>query len=264
MAKLTGKTAIITGASRGIGAAIARDFAQQGANVIVTARSSADNPGKLPGSIDEIVEELERAGAQALAIPADLSVPEDRERIFDSAIKRFGQIDILVNNAAVTYFHSLTDLKLSRVNLMHEVQVTAPLHLSQLVIPGMRERRSGWILNITSGEAQHPSFPPGKFNAKGLTTGYGMAKAALERMTSGLAAELYADGISVNALAPSGLVPTPGIVFHGMLSEDDPRGENPAIMASAATLLCSSHHPEYTGGVHLSVDVVSANSTPAA
>jgi citronellol/citronellal dehydrogenase len=265
MDSLRGKTAIVTGASRGIGASIAKELARHGANVVVTARSSVDSPGKLPGSIDQVAEDIEREGAQGLAVAADLASAGDRERIVEEALRRFGQVDILVNNAAVTYFHPLTDLKPSRLNLMHEIQVTAPLHLVQLVVPGMRERKSGWILNITSGEAKHPQLPPGRFNAKGLMTGYGMAKMALERMTTGLAAELYADGVSVTALMPSGLVPTPGIVFHGMLTEDDPKGENPAVMAKAARILCSSAHPELTGGIYSSLEFVpaDASSTPA-
>jgi NAD(P)-dependent dehydrogenase (short-subunit alcohol dehydrogenase family) len=264
MDNLRGKTAIVTGASRGIGAAIAMELARHGANVVVTARSSADTPGKLPGSIDQVVDEIEREGARGLAVAADLANGSDRERIVEETLRRFGQVDILVNNAAVTYFHPLTDLKLSRLNLMHEIQVTAPLHLVQLVAPGMRERKSGWILNITSGEAKHPSLPPGKFNAKGLMTGYGMAKMALERMTTGLAAELYADGVSVTALMPSGLVPTPGIVFHGMLTEDDPKGESPTVMATAARILCTLEHPHMTGGIYSSLDVVPlSTSAPA-
>lgn len=260
MLSLAGKTAIITGASRGIGAAIAREFARNGANVVVTARSSNSNPGKLPGSIDEIANELTQKGARALAIQADLSQAADRERIFNEATQHFGQVDILVNNAAVTYFSPLSTLELRRLNLMHEIQVVAPLHLSQLVLPGMRERKSGWILNISSAEAEESTFPPSRFAQKGLTTGYGITKSALERMTSGLAAEFYKDGILISALKPSGLVPTPGIVFHGMLTEDDPRGEDPAIMATAAVRLCSAIHPEFTGSVHRSTDIARRES----
>src|SRR6478752_7518464 len=150
MKAMRGRTALITGASRGIGAEIAREFAREGANVVITARSSSDQPGRLPGTIEEMTAELESMSAPALGVVADLSLADDRERVYREAVERFGSVDILVNNAAVTYFLPLTTLKLSRMSLMYDIQVIAALHLAQLVIPSMVERGEGWILNITS------------------------------------------------------------------------------------------------------------------
>jgi NAD(P)-dependent dehydrogenase (short-subunit alcohol dehydrogenase family) len=112
----------------------------------------------------------------------------------------------------------------------------------------MRERRRGWILNISSRAAVHPSGPP--FTTRGGSTVYGMCKAAIERFSSGLASEVYADGIAVNALSPSGLVPTPGVVFHGLtrgVPED--RLEPPEVMAEAAYALCTGDPARLTGRV---------------
>jgi citronellol/citronellal dehydrogenase len=258
MGLLEGKVALVTGASRGIGAEIATAFAREGASVVVTARSTAEAPGRLDGTLEETVAAVEAAGGAGLAVPGDLTKPEDRERIVRAAQERFGKVDVLVNNAALTYFIPAAEIPLKRAALMFDIQVHAPLHLSQLVLPGMRERGSGWILNITSLEAEDPELPPSRFNAKGTTTVYGMCKAAMERMTSGLAAEGYNDGVSVTALRPGGLVPTPGIVFHGVIKADDPNAEPPEYMAKAALILATSAPAELTGDVYESTALVEA------
>ena len=263
MGILDGKVALITGASRGIGAAIAEEFGREGADVVITARSSNDQPGKLPGTLEETAAAVEAAGGRAHTIVADLTSEADRERIVSEAVAHFGKVDILVNNAAVTFFQAGAELKLSRAQLMYDIQVQAPLHLSQLVLPGMRERGTGSILNITSWESKHPDMPPSRFNAKGTTTVYGMIKAALERLTTGFAAEAYNDGISVNALRPARLVATPGPVFHGVLKEDDPNAEKPEVMGRAAVVLCSASPEQVTGRILESEDVL-AQWLPAA
>src|SRR5207237_7008585 len=131
---------------------------------------------------------------------------------------------------------------------MFAVQVRAPFELAQRVLPGMRERRRGWILNISSIAAVHPSGPPFT-NRKGSTV-YGMCKAAIERFSSGLASEVYNDGIAVNCLSPSGLVPTPGVVFHHLTDGVPPdRLEAPEVMAEAAHLLCNGDPAMLTGRV---------------
>jgi citronellol/citronellal dehydrogenase len=126
--------------------------------------------------------------------------------------------------------------------------VRAPFELAQRVLPGMRERRRGWILNISSRAAVHPSGPP--YSSRMGSTVYGMCKAALERFTTGLASEVHADGIAVNVLSPSGLVPTPGVVFHGLTrGVPKDRLEAPEVMAEAAFALCSGDPATLTGRV---------------
>jgi citronellol/citronellal dehydrogenase len=213
--KLRGKVALVTGASRGIGEAIAVRFAMEGAKVVVSARTAAEGDSKLPGTLAATVERIRAAGGEATAIKADLSSEADRERLVKEATDAYGDIDILVNDAAVTFFIPVETFPKKRFDLMMEVQVWAPFHLSQLVLPAMRQKKSGAIINISSGAGIHPKQP---YNRRGGGTVYGMCKAALERFTTGLASEVYDDNISVNVVSP-GLVDTPGVAVHGLINE---------------------------------------------
>ncbi len=212
---LAGQVAIVTGASRGIGEAIAKRYAMEGARVVVTARSVEEADHYLPGTIKDTVEVINAAGGEAIAVRADLSVAEDRHNLVRETQEAFGPADILVNNAAVTYFIPVADFPERRFRLMMDVQVWTPFELSQLVLPAMRERGAGWILNISSGAAIHPDKAAG---ARGGTV-YGMCKAALERFTTGLAQEVYDEGIGVNVISP-GLVETPGVIHHKLITDE--------------------------------------------
>lgn len=259
MGILDGKVAIVTGASRGIGAEIARRFGQAGAAVAVTARTARQGTSPLPGTIGETAGQIRADGGTAVAIRADLSKPEDRERLVSETISQLGTPDILVSNAAVTYFTPVTEFTARRYQLMFQVQVEGPFHLAQLVVPGMRVKGHGWILNISSGAARHPGIPPTARSARGGTV-YGMCKAAIERFSSGLAAELYEDNIAVNALSPSKVVPTPGTIFHHLTTEDNPDAEPPSVMAEAALLLCSAEPKALTGRIVYSQDLLAESA----
>src|SRR5213075_1551780 len=145
-----------TGASRGIGEAIAARLAMEGANVVVSARTAESGESNLPGTLHDTVERIRRAGGNAAFIKADLAQKVERERLVEEAVAAFGDIDILVNNAAITYFMPVVDFPEKRFKLMMEVQVYAPFHLAQMVLPRMREKKSGWIVNISSGAGIHP------------------------------------------------------------------------------------------------------------
>jgi citronellol/citronellal dehydrogenase len=261
MGILDGKVAIVTGASRGIGAEIARRFGREGAAVAVAARTTEAGASPFAGTIAETVGQIRAAGGTAVAIRADLSKPEDRERLVAATGQQLGPPDILVSNAAVTYFTPVADFTARRFQLMFDVQVEAPFHLAQLVVPGMREQGRGWILNISSVAARHPVLPPGDLARRGGTV-YGMCKAALERFSTGLAAELYDDNIAVNALSPSRVVPTAGTIFHHLTTEDDPNSEPPSVMAEAALRLCSAGPKALTGRIAYSQELLAELTPP--
>jgi citronellol/citronellal dehydrogenase len=246
---LEGKVVVVTGASRGIGEEIARRFAADGAAVAVSARTVEEGDHPLPGSISGTVKAIRDSGGTAIAVAADLGRAEDRARLLETAENELGPVDVLVNNAAITYFEPVDNFSESHYRLMFEVQVRAPFEMAQKVLPGMRQRRQGWILNISSGAARHPQGPPYPGSMRGGTV-YGMCKAALERFTTGLASETWADNIAVNVLSPSGLVATPGVVHHGLnrgVPED--RLEPVEVMAEAAYALCTGDPQTLTGKV---------------
>ena len=245
---LEGKLAVVTGASRGIGAEIARRFGAEGAMVAVTARTTEAGQSPFDGTLAETVDAIEQAGGRACPFAADLNLPGDRERLVGEVQRTLGDPDILVNNAAVTFLRPPATFPRRRADVMFEVQVLAPMDLAQRFLPAMQKRGSGWILNISSGAAQHPRKPYVAM-ASNFTV-YGMCKAALERFTTGLACEVSADGIAVNALSPAGLVRTAGTGAH-KLEERNPnvKLEAPAVMAEAALALCSGDPGELTGRV---------------
>jgi citronellol/citronellal dehydrogenase len=257
---LEGKVALVTGASRGIGESIATLFASEGAAVGVTARTLHEGDHKFAGSVTSTVGAIRDAGGTAMAVAGDLSRPEDRGRIVDEVVRELGEIDILVNNAAITYFTAVEEFDLRRWQLMFDVQVLAPFHLAQLTMGAMRDAGAGWILNISSPAALHPTGPP--FRSGGGTV-YGMCKAALERFSTGLAAELYDDGVAVNSLAPTGLVVTPGVQHH-RLDQFIPkeRHEPVEVMAVAALALCSRPPRELTGRVAFSQELLTELGVP--
>ncbi len=213
MGPLDGRVVLVTGASRGIGAGIARRFAAEGAAVAVTARTlDADAGAPLAGSLRETVTAIEAGGGRALAVQADLTDAEDRARVVPEVTANLGPIDVLVNNAAAAFYLPTAEMSLKRRRLIFELNVHAPVDFAQAVLPGMRARRAGWIVNISSATSKHPKGPPFDpgFKLGFTSTAYGASKSALERFTTGLAAEVYGDEVAVNSLAPVAAVRTPG------------------------------------------------------
>jgi len=253
---LEGRVALITGASRGIGREIASLFGAHGAHVVLAARTVHDGDASLPGGISDAVTEITAAGGSAMMAATNLIRSEERVRLVESVSERFGPVDILVNNAAVTFFQPIADFPAKRLDLMFEVQVKAPVHLIQLVLPAMKQRRAGWILNISSIVSRHPSVPPELWHEDAEGTVYGMCKAALERLTTGVALEVYDDDISVNCLSPNRVISTPGTEFHGLTAAGMPPTEAMEDFTAAALRLCSAPPRTMTGRVVCTEDVL--------
>ena len=253
---MDGRVAIITGASRGIGQHIAERLAAEGAAVALVARTVSAGTSPLPGSIDEVIERIRANGGRAEGVPADLSNPDDVETIVARAEKALGPVDTLVNNAGVNFYGPALDIPMRRYELMFQMMVHAPFRLCQLAIPGMVERGQGWIVNITSKQSRHPKGPPYPDWASDGCVPYGMCKAAVDRMSTGLAAELHGTGVSINALGTAGLVMTPGVAVVSPHTPDNAPVEPDHAMADAALLLCSTPAGEVTGTINYSMDLL--------
>lgn len=257
MGKLDSKVALVTGASRGIGQAIAELFAQEGASVVCAARTLKEGDHQLEGSLERTVQSIVDAGGKAIAAAANVSEEDDCNRLVEEAEAAFGPVDVLVNNAALNYYIPIVDYPASRWMRAFAVNVHGPFMLSKAVLPKMIERRSGAIVSISSGAAIGPGRGPYPGQSVRGGTMYGASKAALERFTQGLAQEVYEHGISVTCFSPSQVVPTPGTVFHKLVDGlDDPRGEPPEMMARAALLLATEPCDKVTGRVTYSQQIL--------
>ena len=260
MGELDGKVALVTGASRGIGREIALLFAQEGARVACTARTLEEGDHKLfEGSLRKTVDDIVSAGGEAQAIPCDVSEYDNCASAVIEVRKALGPIDVLVNNAALTYFMPIESYSISKWHRSFAVNLHAPFYLSQLALEDMLPRESGAIVNISSGAAIGPGRGPYNEMHALLRGGtlYGTEKAALERFTQGLASEVYAKGISVTCVSPSQVVPTPGTLHHKLVeSMDDPRGEAPLLMARSALLLATEPIDKVSGRVTYSQEIL--------
>lgn len=241
---LEGRTALITGASRGIGRAIATRFAAEGAAVALGA-SRPGKHGDLSGTLEEAVDEINSSGGKAAAVVADLSSDSERAGLIAQAEEAIGPIDILVNNAAMGRWSLPSATTLAHRRKMLEVNFNAPVDLAQQALPGMRERGRGWILNIGSDSSRQPVVPYRDTpEAAHVIVAYGATKAALNRYTEGLAHEVAGDGVFVNGLAPVAIVLTQEAArFVGHIAAANPdMVEPPEVMVEAALELASARH----------------------
>ncbi len=246
--ELKGKVAIVTGASRGIGKAIALQLGQDGAVVVVGARTETGTEDR-PGSIGETVAEIEEAGGKALALKVDVTVDAELEALVDKTMTEFGRIDILVNNAgALGGQPKFLESKPDELDFFYRTNLRAPYVLAKIVGVRMAEQGHGVIFNISSGLARLPDPPGSQGTAQprfgGPSTVYGMTKAALNRFAAGVAAELQEKNIAIININP-GFTLTERLA-RIMKDADTSRMERPETTAKAVAFLARDPLP-YTG-----------------
>ena len=251
MTQLVGRVALVTGASRGLGRDIALALARAGAAVAVVARTEASGQSRIPGTLAETVALLEEHGGRALAIRADVTREDDIAAAVQQTLTAFGRLDILVNNAGVLIPGSVREMQLRHWELALRVNLTGPFLACRAALPALIAAGGGQILNISSRGAIGPG--PGPYAQPQIGgTSYGSTKAALERFSQGLAAELFADHVSVNTLAPQ--VPIwseGGHYFREMSGEPDYRGwrKSGAIFGDATVTICAQAPGAFTGHI---------------
>ena len=196
---------MVTGAARGLGRAIAEALATHGAHVVLVARSDASHPNRaLPGTLDETAERLRAGGASVLAVRADLSNPDDVDRVADRTLDWYGRCDICVHNAAVSFIGPFMDVGASKWRAAMNVNLVGPVQLTQLLLPARLERGDGRFVFMGSGAA---------FSDDVLQMPYSVTKLGLERVTTGLAHQFGAAGIAVNCIRIDGVIPTEAVTL---------------------------------------------------
>ncbi len=252
--RFAGRRVVVTGSSRGIGAAIAERMAAEGADVVLTART-LDQHEHLEGSLNATRDRLARYGTNVAVVVADLTDPVDRLRVIPEAEAALGgHVEILINNAAASIQAPLTGFSVKRRNIMFEVNVNAPLDLSLAAAPAMVEAGEGWIVNLSSGSAKLWPGPSEPIVATSVNiSAYGASKAALNRITNGLAMELFGTGVRVNTVEPRAAVLSEGAaaLVGDRLRPD--QIESMEEMVEGTIVLCDCA-PDVTGRVTVSLD----------
>ena len=237
MQKLTDKVAIITGASRGLGKAMAIELAREGASVTVAARTVEAGRGPLPGTIHETVETIQKRGGEARAVQCDVTDENDVIAMVRQVTEHYGRIDILINNAGITTPEPFLKLTTRKWNLVIEVNLKGTFLCSQAVLPQMVEQKNGHIINLSSVLAKTVKF----------SIPYGATKAAIERLTLGLAKEMKKHNIAVNALRPDFTVTEAVTTF---LKEVDTTGwQTPEMWGKYAALVAAQDAESLTGRI---------------
>lgn len=242
MTTLAGKTLFITGASRGIGLAIALRAAQDGANVVIAAKSDTPNP-KLPGTIHTAAKAVEEAGGRALAIKCDIREEGQVQAAVAETVETFGGIDILINNASAIWLRGTLDTPMKRFDLMTQVNSRGSFLCAQACLPHLLKAQNPHILTLC---------PPPSLNPKwwGPHTAYTLAKMGMSFVTLGLAAEFGAQGVAVNALWPRTLIATDALNMIPGVSAGN--GRKPTIMGDAAHAILTRQARGFAG--HFLID----------
>lgn len=242
-ASLSGKTLFITGASRGIGKAIALRAARDGANVAVIAKTAEPNP-KLPGTVYTAAEAIEAAGGHALAVPTDVRFDDQVDAAVAKAVARFGGIDILVNNASAIHLAGTLEMPMKRYDLMFDVNARGSFLCARACLPHLRKAPNPHILNLSPPLRLEPEW----FAAQGA---YALSKYAMSVWVLGMAEEFRGDGVAVNALWPRTAIDTEAIRL--IMGQDlRIRCRTPEIVADAAHVILTKESRSFTG--HFCID----------
>jgi NAD(P)-dependent dehydrogenase (short-subunit alcohol dehydrogenase family) len=262
MSDVDGRVALVTGASRGIGMAVARRLAREGATVVLVARTAEAGASRLVGSLAETRAAIVATGGRASTIAADLSAPDfDGDRLIGEIESTFGPVDILVNNAAFVPLAPLTAATTRHWELALRVNVIAPWALAVRTVASMKQRGGGAIVNVTSVAAELPGsagWEPTTPTTLGSV--YGATKAALNRWTVGLAAELEGSGVVVNALSPQVSVVTESALLGGHVNAG--RTEPMETVVEAIVALCSPATAGGSGRVRYSLELIKELQRP--
>lgn len=256
MKRLGNRRVIVTGASRGIGAALATRLAAEGADVALVARTVAQHD-HLAGSLHETRDRLAGFGGRVVLIAADLADEDGRSHIIPAAIEGLGgPIDILINNAAAAIYNMPSAFTPKRRRMTFEVNVFAPHDLAMGVLPSMIERGQGWIVNVSSGSVRAAPGPPYASDGLGARIGlYGSSKAALNRLTQALAQDVYGSGVRVNTIEPRAAVMSEGAAALIADTVKTSQIESMEAMVEATLALCDCD-PDFTGRVCVSLDLI--------
>ena len=248
MSTLQGKTLVITGASRGIGLAIALRAARDGANIVVVAKTVEPDP-RLPGTIHTAVEEINKAGGKGLATACDIRHEDEVHAAVEKGIKIFGSIDVLINNASAIHLSGTLDTPLKRFDLMHQVNARGTFLCSQACLPHLLQAENPHILNISPPLNMEPRwFAP--------HVAYTMAKYGMSLCVLGMSAEFKEQGVAVNALWPKTVIATAAV--RNLLGgrEVEKRSRKPEILADAAHVILTRNSRECTGNFFIDEEVL--------
>ncbi len=248
MSTLQGKTLFISGASRGIGKAIAVRAARDGANVVIAAKTAEPHP-RLPGTIFSAAEEVEKAGGKALPLVVDIRFEDQIAAAVEKAVATFGGIDILVNNASAISLTGTLQTPMKRYDLMHQINTRGTFACSQACLPHLLKATNPHILNLS---------PPLNFEEKWFAphVAYTMAKFGMSLCVLGMAGEFRAQGVAVNALWPRTVIATAAV--QNLLGGDATikGSRTPEIMADAAHVILARPSREHTGQYFIDEDVL--------
>lgn len=248
MSTLAGKTIFISGASRGIGLAIALRAARDGANIVIAAKTDTPHP-KLPGTIHSAAAAIEAAGGQALPLAVDIRFEDQVYGAVEQGVKRFGGIDILVNNASAISLTGTLQTTMKRFDLMLGVNLRGTFLCSQACLPHLAKAANPQILTLS---------PPLDMRAKWLAPclAYTMAKYGMSMCVLGMAEEFRTQGIAVNALWPRSIIATAAL--QAIPGAEPERGRTPDIMADAAWQILTRDSRTSTGNFFIDEEVLAA------